>query len=178
MIQLDFARVPSPVGELLIAATSQALLVLDYSDYEARMHQLLTRRYGAGNYHLVPHPDPLQMVSRVNAYFAGQLQAFDDIAVDTGGTPFQQQVWYALRQIPAGTTISYSALATRIGHPTASRAVGRTNGLNPVAIVLPCHRVVGLNQALTGYAGGLHRKAWLLNHEGWAHTDRQVALPL
>jgi methylated-DNA-[protein]-cysteine S-methyltransferase len=178
MIQLNFARLPSPVGELLIAATPQTLLVLDYSDYEARMHQLLARRYGTDNYQLVPHPDPLQMVSRVTAYFAGQLNVFDDVPVDTGGTPFQQQVWHALRTIAPGTTISYGTLAARIGHPTASRAVGRTNGLNPIAIVLPCHRVVGSTMALTGYAGGLHRKAWLLTHEGWSHTDRQTRLPL
>lgn len=176
--QLDFARIPSPIGELLIACNQHALLVLDYLDYETRMHQLLSRRFGAQAYTLNPHPDPLQMVSRVEAYFHGELRAFDDVPVDTGGTPFQQQVWLALRTIPPGSTLSYGALATHIGHPTASRAVGRTNGLNPIAIVLPCHRVVGSTNALTGYAGGLQRKEWLLRHEGWQHASPQTRLVL
>ncbi|WP_277876371.1 methylated-DNA--[protein]-cysteine S-methyltransferase [Anabaena azotica] len=85
--------------------------------------------------------------------------------VDTGGTPFQQQVWLALLTIPWGTTISYGQLAAKVNKPTASRAVGLANSLNPIAIVLPCHRVIGANNLLTGYAGGLERKRWLLNHE-------------
>lgn len=176
--QLDFVRVPSPIGELLVACNQHALLVLDYLDYEARMHELLTRRFGAHAYQLNAHADPLGMVSRVAAYFAGELHAFDDVPVDTGGTPFQQQVWHALRHIPVGSTMSYGALAAHIGHPTASRAVGRTNGLNPIAIVLPCHRVVGSTNALTGYAGGLQRKEWLLRHEGWPHVSPQARLGL
>jgi methylated-DNA-[protein]-cysteine S-methyltransferase len=87
------------------------------------------------------------------------------IPVDTGGTPFQQQVWTALRDIPVGETCAYSRLAARIGKPNAARAVGMANSLNPVAIVLPCHRVIGCNATLTGYAGGLARKRWLLGHE-------------
>ncbi|WP_179198046.1 methylated-DNA--[protein]-cysteine S-methyltransferase [Nostoc sp. T09] len=92
--------------------------------------------------------------------------SLDDIPVSTGGTLFQEQVWLALRNIPWGNTISYGELAARIGKPTAYRAVGMANSLNPVAIALPCHRVVGANAALTGYAGGLERKRWLLAHEG------------
>ena len=87
------------------------------------------------------------------------------IPVQTGGTPFQQQVWNALREIPLGQTFTYSQLAAAVGSPKAARAVGMTNSLNPVAIVLPCHRVVGCNASLTGYAGGVDRKRWLLNHE-------------
>jgi methylated-DNA-[protein]-cysteine S-methyltransferase len=86
--------------------------------------------------------------------------------VATGGTPFQRRVWSALREIPVGRTVSYGALAQQLGQPSAARAVGLANGRNPIGIVVPCHRVIGSNAALTGYAGGLARKRWLLEHEG------------
>jgi methylated-DNA-[protein]-cysteine S-methyltransferase len=178
MTTLDFLRMPSPVGELLIVCSDRAVQFLDYHDYEARMHTLLKARYGAAAYTLREAVDPLEMRSRMNAYFAGQIDAVDDIAVETGGTPFQQQVWLALRTIPAGQTATYGQQAARIGRPAATRAVGRTNGLNPIAIILPCHRVIGANGQLTGYAGGLHRKAWLLQHEGWPNTQQQARLAL
>lgn len=176
--QLDFVQMPSPIGDILIACNADALLVLDYIDYADRMHELLARRYLGVAYQLNPHPNPLGMVTRMQAYFAGDFHAFDDVVVDTGGTPFQQRVWLALRDIPVGSTTSYGALAARLGQPTASRAVGRTNGLNPIAIVLPCHRVVGSSNALTGYAGGLHRKTWLLRHEGWLSDMPQIRMAL
>lgn len=177
MIELAYMRMDSPVGELLIACSETALHVLDYIDYEDRMHQLLHRRYGT-DYRLVEAQNPLDMRSRMQAYFAGDLAAINGIMVDTGGTPFQQRVWSALRTIPAGQVATYGIQAQRIGQPTASRAVGRTNGLNPVAIVLPCHRVIGSNSKLTGYAGGLWRKEWLLRHEGWAGAIVQSTLSL
>jgi methylated-DNA-[protein]-cysteine S-methyltransferase len=105
--------------------------------------------------------------SRLRAYLAGDLTCLDDIPLNTGGTPFQQQVWLALRTIPVGAVTTYGELVIRLGKtPNAARAVGITNSLNPIAIVLPCHRVVGANGDLTGYAGGLERKRWLLQHEG------------
>src|SRR5580658_1788173 len=104
--------------------------------------------------------------SRLEAYFAGELGALDEIPVETGGTEFQRAVWTGLRQIPTGTVTSYGDLAASLGRPKACRAVGYANSLNPVAIVLPCHRVIGKNRTLTGYAGGLERKRWLLAHEG------------
>lgn len=177
MVELAYMRMDSPVGELLIACSETALQVLDYIDYEDRMYQLLHRRYGT-NYQLVEAHNPLDMRSRMQAYFAGDLTAIDDIPVETGGTLFQQRVWSALRTIPAGQVATYGIQAQRIGQPTASRAVGRTNGLNPVAIVLPCHRVIGSNAKLTGYAGGLWRKEWLLRHEGWAGAIVQSTLSL
>jgi len=94
------------------------------------------------------------------------LPAIDDLEVATAGTTFQRDVWRELRRIPVGQTISYSELAQRIGRPKAVRAVGLANGANPVSIVVPCHRVIGANASLTGYGGGLHRKVWLLEHEG------------
>lgn len=100
-------------------------------------------------------------------YFAGELSIIDDLPVKTAGTDFQRQVWQELRKIPCGETISYGELAQRINRPTASRAVGMANGLNPISIVVPCHRVIGQQGALTGYAGGVERKRWLLMHEGY-----------
>jgi methylated-DNA-[protein]-cysteine S-methyltransferase len=108
---------------------------------------------------------PAAIRNAIDDYFAGDLDAIDAIAVRLHGTQFQRQVWTALRDIPVGTTISYKELATRIGRPTATRAVGLANGSNPVAIVVPCHRVIGANGTLTGYGGGLDRKRWLLAHE-------------
>jgi methylated-DNA-[protein]-cysteine S-methyltransferase len=102
----------------------------------------------------------------LDRYFQGELAALDDVAVELNGTPFQKQVWQALRRIPSGTTISYAELARRIGNPSAIRAVGTANGANPVAVIVPCHRVIGSDGSLTGYGGGLERKQWLLAHEG------------
>jgi len=110
----------------------------------------------------------------LDAYFAGDLTAIDDVPVATNGTPFQRTVWAALRRIPAGTTTSYGALAASIGYPSAMRAVGLANGANPVAIIVPCHRVIGADHSLTGYGGGLPRKRWLLEHEGFELSNGRV----
>jgi methylated-DNA-[protein]-cysteine S-methyltransferase len=112
-----------------------------------------------------PAGDPGGVVSAVTAYFAGDVAAIEAIETDAPGTPFQRRVWSALRTIPTGTTWSYGQLARAIGAPTASRAVGAANGANPCWIVVPCHRVIGASGALTGYAGGLDVKQWLLEHE-------------
>jgi methylated-DNA-[protein]-cysteine S-methyltransferase len=104
----------------------------------------------------------------LNSYFAGDFSALGSIEVETGGTPFQRKLWAALREIPSGQTSTYGVLAANIGVPKAVRAVGAANGANPISIVLPCHRVIGSNQRLTGYGGGLERKRWLLTHEGAA----------
>ena len=164
MIKLDFDRVPSAIGDILVVSDGAALVALDYAGYEARMNALLAKRYGPVR--LVERADPLGASSRVRAYLAGDFAAFDDLPVTTGGTDFQEQCWRALRAIPVGTVTTYGALAGRLGRPKASRAVGYANSLNPVAIILACHRVVGQNRDLTGYAGGLDRKRWLLAHEG------------
>jgi methylated-DNA-[protein]-cysteine S-methyltransferase len=100
---------------------------------------------------------------RVRAYLTGELSAFEGLELAPDGTPFQQKVWKLLREIPAGETRTYGQLAAQIGsHP---RAVGSANGSNPISIIVPCHRVIGKNGSLTGYAWGLHRKEWLLRHE-------------
>ena len=113
------------------------------------------------------------VAAQLDAYFAGELTTFD-IEVNLIGTPFQMVVWAHLREIPYGETISYGELARRVGNPNASRAVGLANGRNPVAIIVPCHRVIGANGSLTGYGGGLERKSWLLEHEV-AHYPTSLA---
>jgi methylated-DNA-[protein]-cysteine S-methyltransferase len=147
-----------------VVSDGENLCALDFSDYDERMVRLMTARYG--EVRLIRAENPQGFSERVRAYLGGDMAALDDIPVSTGGTPFQAQVWAALRTIPAGTTVTYGELAARVGRPTAARAVGMTNSLNPIAIVLPCHRVIGANASLTGYAGGLERKRWLLEHEG------------
>src|SRR5690606_4692756 len=109
---------------------------------------------------------PRAVRTAVSAYFGGDLTALDGLTVQTGGTDFQRSVWTALRAIPAGQTRSYGQLAAAIGSPKAVRAAGLANGQNPIAVIVPCHRVIGANGTLTGYAGGLERKRWLLAHEG------------
>jgi methylated-DNA-[protein]-cysteine S-methyltransferase len=164
MIELLVDRVDSPLGTLLLVSGGGRLCALDFHDYAARMERLLRARYGA--YELRDAEAPAGLSSALRAYFGGDACAVDEIVVDSGGTAFQREVWAALRAIPPGTTETYGALARRLGKPNAARAVGITNALNPIAIVVPCHRLIGANATLTGYAGGLHRKEWLLRHEG------------
>ena len=167
---LDHVAAPAgaPFDAVYVVVDGEHVCALDFSGYEARMHRLLARRYPA--YRLVEARDPAGASTRVKAYFEGHIAALDALPVKTGGTAFQSAAWMALRQIPPGTTASYSQQAARIGRPKAVRAVGAANGQNPLAIILPCHRVVGSGGALTGYAGGLASKQWLLAHEG-ARTD-------
>jgi methylated-DNA-[protein]-cysteine S-methyltransferase len=103
-------------------------------------------------------------VRQLREYFAGERVSFD-LTLSPHGTAFQQKVWLALREIPFGRTTTYGEIATDLGQPTASRAVGLANGRNPIAVIVPCHRVIGANGALTGFGGGLPRKRWLLDHE-------------
>lgn len=164
-MQLTLTRHASPVGELLVVTDGDGVLrALDFSDYAVRMQRLLARHYGT--FVLVEGAAPVAIIAAITRYFDGDLAALDAIPVATGGSDFQKQVWAALRAIPAGTTSGYGALAARIGRPGAARAVGLANGSNPIGIVVPCHRVIGASGALTGYAGGVERKRWLLAHEG------------
>ena len=163
-LSLTLDRLASPVGEILLAVDAEgAVRALDFHDFEARMLRLLRRHYG--EVVLTPGRAPEPVRQAVAAYFAGDLRALDGVAVKTGGTAFQRAVWQALRTIPAGETRSYGQLAAAIGAPTAVRAVGLANGANPVGVIVPCHRVIGANGTLTGYAGGVERKRWLLAHE-------------
>jgi O-6-methylguanine DNA methyltransferase len=163
-MNLRLERWASPLAPLLLVTDEEGVLrALDFADYEGRMHRLLRDHYGGCT--LQPGAAPGGLTRALEAYFSGDLDALAEIPTATGGTPFQQRVWKALGTIPAATTMSYGQLAAAIGAPAASRAVGAANGSNPIAIVVPCHRVIGANGRLTGYGGGLGRKQWLLEHE-------------
>ena len=164
MTSLLIDNIPSLLGTLLLVYDGERLCALDYADYEPRMLKLLSARYNQVRLKNAKNPGGLSHT--VQTYLAGDLSCIDSIPVSTGGTLFQKQVWEALRMIPPGTVMTYGQLATKLGRPLAYRAVGMTNALNPIAIVVPCHRLVGANGTLTGYAGGLERKRWLLAHEG------------
>jgi methylated-DNA-[protein]-cysteine S-methyltransferase len=164
---LTLDRVATPVGEvLLVTDAAGAVRALDFVDYEDRMMRLLNRH--APGTALTEGRAPEGVRTAVEAYFSGDVGALDGVTVKTGGTAFQKSVWAALRTIPAGETRSYGQLAAAIGSPKAVRAAGLANGQNPIAVIVPCHRVIGSNGTLTGYAGGLERKRWLLKHEGVA----------
>lgn len=170
-------RIATPVGEVLLVTDADgAVRAFDFTDYEARMMKLLARHYG--EVRLTPGRAPEPVRAAIVAYFNGDLTALDGLPVKTGGTDFQRAVWAALRTIPAGQTWSYGQLAQAIGKPAAVRAVGLANGANPIGVIVPCHRVVGANGTLTGYAGGLERKRWLLAHEGSQAGTGQGAFAL
>lgn len=163
--RLMLDRLASPIGEvLLVSDEAGRLRALDFHDYEPRMLRLLRLHYGSQS--LEAGAAPAATRAALDRYFAGDLAALADIPWATAGTDFQRQVWRALVDIPAGHTTTYARLAARIGRPTAVRAMGAANGANPVGIVVPCHRVIGADGALTGYGGGIPRKRWLLAHEG------------
>lgn len=153
----------TPLGPAF-ALTDEAgvLRAFEWLDCETRVAGWLGRRYAGVPVRRAASPAR----AAFDAYFAGDLTAFEGLAWAAPGTAFQQQVWTALCAIGAGETLSYGGLAERIARPTAVRAVGLANGSNPIAVVVPCHRVIGSDGALTGYGGGLHRKLWLLEHEG------------
>lgn len=165
MPTLFLDRYQSPLGTiLLVTDEDRRLRALDFEDHEPRMRRLLRRHYGRDD--TLPVPAPTVIRDALDAYFDGDYEALSQIQWETNGSVFQRQVWNALLDIPAGRTMSYAALAAYIGRPAAVRAVGLANGANPVGIVVPCHRVIGANGKLTGYGGGVTRKAWLLEHEG------------
>jgi methylated-DNA-[protein]-cysteine S-methyltransferase len=166
VLKLFVNRIDTPIGKMLVVTDRDGnLRALDWTEYEARMRRLLCHHYGASGFQIEPRHNANGLTDAINRYFAGEFEAIDDLPVKTGGTPFQRQVWRALRKIRCGTTVSYAQLAERIGRPTAVRAVGLANGSNPVGVVVPCHRVIGSDGSLTGYGGGIERKRWLLQHE-------------
>jgi O-6-methylguanine DNA methyltransferase len=163
-MQLLIDRIASPIGAIDIVAAEGKLIGLEFVDARDRMAADLAFRFGT--YALKRARNPFDIGGRLRAYFAGDIAAIDEIETDAGGTPFQRRVWAALRRIPAGSTVTYGDLARAAGRSQAIRAAGTANGRNPISIVVPCHRVIGRDGTLTGYGGGLDRKAWLLRHEG------------
>ena len=146
----------SPVGRLLLVADEGGLRELLFE--RGRTSPAIGASW-KNNDHLLR-----EAIGQLRAFFAGERQLFD-LELYPLGTGFQQRVWRALQEIPFGETISYRELARRVGNPAASRAVGLANGSNPIAIIIPCHRVIGSNGTLTGYGGGLENKRWLLDFE-------------
>ena len=157
------AVVPTPIGPLRAALRDDALVALAFSDSWARVSAFLERRFGA----FAPREETAPALSAAVArYFDGELDALSRLALDPGGSPFQRSVWRALQRVPAGATVFYGRLARVIGAPGAARAVGAACGANPIWLGIPCHRAIGNDGQLTGYAGGVARKRWLLAHEG------------
>jgi methylated-DNA-[protein]-cysteine S-methyltransferase len=160
----------SPLGTILLARNSVGLRYIDFQEGEDPLIP------GAGWQNTQEGFD--EVVAQLRAYFSGELRHFE-LPLAPEGTPFQLLVWGALQKIPYGQTISYAALANKVGRPRAARAVGAANGKNPLPIVIPCHRVIGSNGQLTGYGGGLHLKEALLSLEqpGWGEVYQQPGSP-
>ena len=152
-----YQHIDSPVGPLLLAASDAGLHAIEFAENRHPVKR-------SEDWHQGAHPSLTEAHRQLDEYFAGTRRVFD-LPLSPQGTDFQREVWNTLASIPYGQTISYAQLAQRIGKPSAMRAVGAANGRNPLPIVLPCHRVIGSNAALTGYGGGLQRKRWLLEHE-------------
>jgi methylated-DNA-[protein]-cysteine S-methyltransferase len=166
VLHLLMDRIGTPLGELFVVADQDGnLRSTAWTDYESYLRPSLELHYGKNGFTIQSACNPGGLTEAIARYFAGDLAAIDALPVRTAGTPFQREVWRALREIPCGTTISYAKLARQIGRPNAVRAVGLANGSNPVGIVVPCHRVIGSDGSLTGYGGGIERKRWLLRHE-------------
>ena len=153
------SRIDSPLGGITLAATDQGLAG---AWFDHQRHWPDTRGWQADD----PHPVLRQAAAQLADYFAGRRDGFDLPLDLSHGTAFQQSVWRALRAIPAGQTTSYGALSAGVGKPAAVRAVGAAVGRNPISVIVPCHRVLGADGSLTGYAGGLERKTALLELEG------------
>ena len=159
-------QLATPVGTLYVVTDAAGVVrALDWHDFEGRMLRLLGLHYRSA-FSLDIGRGPANVRAALSAYIDGDVRALDVLPVATGGSAFQREVWAALRRIPVGVTWSYRQLAEGIGKPKAVRAVGLANGANPISVIVPCHRVIGANGALTGYAGGIARKRWLLEHEG------------
>ncbi|HEV2652458.1 MAG TPA: methylated-DNA--[protein]-cysteine S-methyltransferase [Rhizomicrobium sp.] len=159
---LFLEEIKTPVGGMtMISSRDGVLHMLEFQYREARWRPIAARRFKGATF--VQKPSGHRQT--LDRYFDGDIAALDDIETDGDGTEFQRAIWTRLREIPPGATTSYGAIAREIGKPAAMRAVGHANGANPIAIVVPCHRVIGRDGSLTGYGGGLPQKHWLLEHE-------------
>ena len=161
---IHMETVATTLGDFTIALRSGAVSAAEFGGSKGRIESILARRFGGVQ--LVSGGAGSDAASAVRRYFEGDLRALEGITVDLAGTDFQMRVWRALQAIPVGETRSYGEIAASIGAARAFRAVGMANNRNPVSLIVPCHRVIGADGSLTGYAGGLPAKEWLLRHEG------------
>lgn len=161
---IDLETLESPAGPIVVATRDDKVRAIAFEDGWA---ELAARVFGDRSETRFENRSGSSTAGRaLRRYLDGDLSAIDAIETEASGTEFQKSVWRELRRIPAGSAISYSELATRVGRPKAMRAAGSANGANPIPIVVPCHRVIAANGGLGGYACGLDRKRWLLAHEG------------
>jgi O-6-methylguanine DNA methyltransferase len=173
-MMLYHGAIVTPLGDMFALATDSALCVLEFGTLARgnRLDARLRRWFPPHEIHAGESPVIARTRDWLAAYFDGTSADGAGIPLAMHGAPFERRVWDALRQIPPGETRSYGSIAHALGSDGASRAVGMANGANPVAIIVPCHRVIGSNGSLTGYGGGLERKAWLLDHEARWRTGR------
>jgi len=167
-MQLFRAMLPTPLGDMLALSSDEGLCALEFTGPRKRLPKLERRLTNWFPPHeIVDRDSPTIAATRawLHAYFDGASADISAIPLDLRGAAFERRVWKRLVRIPPGETTSYGAIAKQLGAPGASRAVGLANGANPVAIIVPCHRVIGSTGSLTGYGGGLHRKTWLIDHE-------------
>ncbi|WP_225411933.1 methylated-DNA--[protein]-cysteine S-methyltransferase [Stigmatella hybrida] len=155
---LATVRLQTPIGALRLVASGEGLCTVLFAEDPRELPE------GSGSGSARTHLD--RACTALDAYFTGRRKTFEGVTLAAQGTAFQHEVWRALSLLPFGETVSYAQLAKRIGRPAAARAVGLANGRNPIPIIVPCHRVIGANGALTGFAGGLPTKKWLLEFEG------------
>ncbi len=185
VMRLSRTMLPTPLGEMLALSSDAGLCALEFTTVEGpnRGQERLSRLNARLQRWFPPHqivdaetPTITRTRDWLAAYFDGTRCEIADLALDMRGAPFEQRVWIALQAIPPGQTTSYGAIANALGSAGASRAVGMANGANPIAIIVPCHRVIGSNGSLTGYGGGLSRKTWLIDHERRWRTEPQASL--
>ena len=179
------AVLPTPIGDMLALSSDEGLCALEFTTVQGRAggEERLSRLEARLQRWFPPHEmvdreTPIIARTRVwlTDYFDGGGSDISGLRFDMRGAPFELRVWAALREIPAGQTTSYGAIAKALGSAGASRAVGMANGANPIAIIVPCHRVIGSNGSLTGYGGGLERKTWLIDHERRWRTESHASL--
>lgn len=168
-VSLTIETLDTPLGDFELVSDRQGRLrAAEFADRRHRLDRSLGLRFRAGGYDLARGVTPADIRTALDDYFSGDIASLDCIPVVLDGTEFQNAVWTALRMVEVAGPITYSTLAARLGKPRAVRAVGAANGANPLSIVVPCHRLVGTDGALTGYGGGIARKRWLLDHEASA----------